>query len=137
MTIDLGERDDIHPTNKLDVGRRIARAVRHVAYGESIAPTGPVVRSATLEPDRVVVTIGDVEERLLTGSSSHAIGFELCGAEKGTCHFVEATVEGDRVVIPFEGAPPARVRFSWGDSPIVNLWDGSGIPVGPFEQALQ
>ena len=41
MTIDLGERDDIHPIAKREVGLRIARAMRHVAYGEAIAPTGP------------------------------------------------------------------------------------------------
>jgi sialate O-acetylesterase len=40
-------------------------------------------------------------------------------------------------VIPFEGTPPARVRFGWGGSPIVNLWDETGIPVGPFEIALR
>ena len=137
VTIDLGERDNIHPVNKRDVGRRIARAARYIAYGESIAPTGPVVRSAKLEPGRVVVAIGDVEQRLLTGSSSQAIGFELCGAAEETCRFASATVEGDRLLIPFEGPPPARVRFSWGGSPIVNLWDESGIPVGPFEIALQ
>jgi len=137
VTIDLGERDDIHPVNKRDVGRRVARAARRVAYGEDLAPSGPVVRSAKIEPGRVVVTIGDVEQRLLTGSSRQAIGFELCGAAKETCRFASATVEGDRVVIPFEGAPPARVRFSWGGSPIVNLWDESGLPVGPFEIALR
>jgi sialate O-acetylesterase len=137
VTIDLGERDNIHPANKRDVGQRIARAARHVAYGETIAPSGPAVRSAKLEPGRVVVTIGDVEQRLLTGSSSQAIAFELCGAAAATCRFASATVDGDRVVIPFEGTPPSRVRFCWGGSPIVNLWDASDLPVGPFEIALQ
>ena len=136
VTIDLGERDDIHPLNKRDVGRRIARAARSVAYGEAIAPTGPVVRSARLEPDHVVVTIGNVEGRLLTGSSQQAIGFELCGAGPGTCRFASATVEGNRVVIPVDGAPPARLRFGWGDSPLTNLWDQSGLPLGPFEISL-
>ena len=134
VTIDLGERDDIHPINKREVGVRIARAMRHVAYGEAIAPTGPAVRSASLEPGRVVVSFRDVEGRLVTYSSSHAIGFELCGAAAGTCRFVSGTVEADRVVIPTNGGePPARLRFCWGGSPVCNLSDGSGLPVGPFE----
>jgi sialate O-acetylesterase len=138
VTIDLGERDDIHPVNKRDVGVRIARAMRHVAYGETIAPTGPAVRSASLEPGRVVVSFRGVEGRLVTYSSSQATGFELCGAAPGTCRFVSGTVEADRVVIPTDGgAPPARLRFCWGGSPVCNLADGSGLPVGPFELALR
>ena len=102
VTIDLGERDDIHPINKRDVGVRIARAARRVAYGEAIAPSGPAVRSASLEPGRVVVSFGDVEGRLVTYSSSQAIGFELCDAAPGTCRFVSGTMEADRVVITTE-----------------------------------
>jgi len=26
-----------------------------------------------------------------------------------------------------------RVRFCWGDSPLCNLYDAAGLPVGPFE----
>ncbi len=138
VTIDLGERDNIHPTNKRDVGLRIARAARFAAYGETIAPTGPAVSSARLEPDRVMVSFRDVEGRLVTYSSGQAIAFELCGAEPGTCRFASGAAEGDQVVIPLEGhQPPARVRFCWGDSPLCNLSDESGLPVGPFELALR
>jgi len=138
VTIDLGERDDIHPANKRDVGARIARAARHAAYGESIAPTGPAAGSATLEPGRAVVRFRDVEGRLVTYSSGQAIGFELCGAAPGSCRFASGTVDADRIVIPTDGAvPPARLRFCWGGSPVCNLSDGSGLPVGPFELALR
>ena len=68
VTIDLGERDDIHPINKREVGVRIARAMRRVAYGEAIAPTGPAVGPASLEPGRVVVSFRDVEGRLVTSA---------------------------------------------------------------------
>jgi sialate O-acetylesterase len=138
VTIDIGERGDIHPTNKLDVGIRLARAARHVVYGEAIAPSGPVAGAARLEPGRVVVTFGDVEGQLVTYSASQAIGFELCGAAKASCRFASATVESDRVVIPVGGGPaPSRVRFCWGASPLCNLSDASGLPAGPFELAIR
>ncbi len=139
VTIDLGERNDIHPINKREVGTRLARAARHLVYGEQIAASGPVPSDARLESGRVVVTFGDVEGKLVTASANQAIGFELCGAEKGSCRFASASVEADRVSIPLpaDGATPARVRFCWGDSPFCNLSDGSGLPVGPFELAIQ
>jgi sialate O-acetylesterase len=136
VTIDIGEPGDIHPTNKLDVGRRVARAARRVVYGEQVAASGPVPLSARRELAGVVVTFGDVERSLVSYSSSMAIGFELCGAAKGSCEYAAGTVDGARVVLPVPPAPapaPVRVRFCWGASPLCNLSDGSGLPVGPFE----
>jgi sialate O-acetylesterase len=136
VTIDIGERDDIHPVNKRDVGRRLWRAARHVIYGEAVAPSGPVPLSARREPPGIVVTFGDVEGRLVSYSSHQAIGFELCGAGPGSCRFVTADVDTTRVTLPVAGVPgetPTRVRFCWGPSPLCNLSDGSGLPVGPFE----
>jgi len=138
VTIDIGEREDIHPINKRDVGARLARAARRVVYGEAIAPSGPAAQSAALEAGRVVVTFGDVEGHLVTYSSSEAIGFELCGAEKASCRFVTGAADANRVVIPVDGGPaPTRVRFCWGPSPFCNLSDGSGLPAGPFELAIR
>jgi len=137
VTIDLGERDDIHPINKRDVGSRLVRAARRVVYGEAITPSGPVPLAARREPGRIVVTFGDVEGKLVTYSASQAIGFELCGAEKASCRFAGGTVEADRVVLALGGAEtPTRVRFCWGASPLCNLADRSGLPVGPFEMVI-
>ncbi|MBP1635414.1 MAG: 9-O-acetylesterase [Acidobacteria bacterium] len=138
VTIDLGEREDIHPIAKREVGSRLARAARRVVYGEAIASSGPVPLSARREPAGVAVSFGDVEGELVAYSSDHAIGFELCGDEKGTCRYASAAVEPDRVVIaPVEGqAAPTRVRFCWGASPLCNLADRSGLPVGPFEMVI-
>src|SRR6185436_1506563 len=47
VTLDVGNLNDIHPTNKLDPGKRLALAARHVAYGEQIVYSGPIIRQAT------------------------------------------------------------------------------------------
>ncbi len=139
VTIDLGERDDIHPIEKRAVGSRVARAARRVVYGQAVAPSGPVPLSATREADGVVVTFEDVEGHLVTYSSDRAIGFELCGEGKGSCRYTTGRVASNRVALaPVEGHPsPARVRFCWGDSPLCNLSDQSGLPVGPFELVIK
>jgi sialate O-acetylesterase len=139
VTIDVGERGDIHPVDKRDVGRRLARAARHVVYGEAIAPYGPVPLSARREQEGIVVTFGEVEGSLVSYSSSQAIAFELCGTGPGSCRFVAGGVEGTRIVLPAGASPdsPARVRFCWGPSPVGNLSDGSGLPVVPFEMPIE
>ncbi|HWR51363.1 MAG TPA: sialate O-acetylesterase, partial [Bryobacteraceae bacterium] len=49
VTIDIGNPADIHPTNKQDVGLRLALAARAVAFGEKIEYSGPLFRQATQE----------------------------------------------------------------------------------------
>ena len=139
VTIDIGNRDDIHPTNKLDVGRRLARAARHVVYGETLSASGAQPVMAQREGGSVVVTLGDFDAPLTVYSSKEPAAFELCGKAQGSCEFVHAQLDGrGRVLLTFdETRPPSRVRFCWADSPVCNLYDAAGLPVGPFEIEVQ
>lgn len=135
IAIDIGDRYDIHPANKQEVGRRLARAARRVVYGETIAASGPIPVEVAREGDRAIVRFADVDRRLISYGADHPIGFELCGSEAGTCRFAEATLDGSRVTLQTE-APATRVRYCWADSPVCTLYDESGLPAGPFELAI-
>jgi sialate O-acetylesterase len=138
VTIDIGDRDDLHPPDKRGVGRRLARAARHVVYGEDVTPSGPVPLGAREESGSVVVGFGDVEGALVTYSANQAIGFELCGVDQSSCRFAAARVDGNRVLLdPGDGPAPQRVRFCWGPGPLCNLYDRSGLPAGPFELPIE
>ncbi|MEP7246698.1 MAG: sialate O-acetylesterase, partial [Gammaproteobacteria bacterium] len=139
VTVDIGERGDIHPANKQDVGRRLARAARHVVYGEAIAPSGPLPLTARRDNGQVVVAFSDVGEQLVVYGASRPVGFELCGTEAMSCHFVDAVAEKDRVLLtPAAGATaPTRVRYCWADSPVCTLYDKAALPAGPFEISIQ
>lgn len=135
VTIDIGEPGNLHPTNKQDVGLRLARAARHVIYGEPISPSGPVALSAAQVGDQITVEFGDVDGALIAYSNNHPIGFELCGETPQSCRFSEAMIAGTQVVLPVpeNRPPPNRVRYCWADSPICTLFDRSGLPAGPFQ----
>src|SRR3990172_8230324 len=47
--IDIGEANDIHPRNKQDVGIRLALSALKVAYGQSVACSGPTYKSMNIE----------------------------------------------------------------------------------------
>lgn len=132
ITIDIGSREDIHPQNKQDVGKRMARAARKIVYRENTSGWGarPVAAKPTAEGVRV--TFDDVDGALRVVGAKDPSAFELCGADPASCRFVRATLEGDGVLL--DALPGAtRVRFCWADSPICNLYDTGGQPVGPFE----
>jgi sialate O-acetylesterase len=135
VTIDIGNRDDIHPANKQDVGKRLARAARHIVYGEKISASGAQPVSATRAGADVLVTFGDFEGKLLVIGAADPSGFELCGAIQASCRFVRAQLqEGGKVLLSHpEAASATRVRFCWADSPLCNLYDSTDLPVGPFE----
>ncbi len=136
VTIDIGDRYDIHPANKQEVGRRPARAARHVVYGESAPASGPVAARAVRDGDQVIVTFTDVTNRLVAYSATEPVGFELCGATRNSCRFTRAALEGNRAILSPAGASATRVRFCWADSPVCTLFDGSGLPAGPFEMTI-
>jgi sialate O-acetylesterase len=135
ITLDIGNRDDIHPTNKQEVGRRMARAARRVVYGEKLMPWGPEPKSARRVAGGVQVTLGEFEGDLVVIGAKDPSGFELCGATAASCHFVRARLaDGGSVLLEDPDAATAtRVRFCWADSPLCNLYDGAGLPAGPFE----
>src|SRR6185295_1830002 len=93
VTIDIGNPDDIHPSNKQEVGRRLARAARHVVYGEKISAWGAQPVSAQRAGEGILVTFGDFEGTLRTSDSKDPSGFELCGATQATCRFVRAELQ--------------------------------------------
>ncbi len=132
-TIDFGDPVDIHPGEKHEVGRRMARAMRALAYGAKITASGPRVATATLSGSDVILTFKDVTGSLQTRSSATAIGFELCGPEPATCRYVAGRVDGGTVRLTGDGKVVTRVRYAWADFPVVNLFDEAQLPVSTFE----
>ncbi|MES1201099.1 MAG: sialate O-acetylesterase [Pseudomonadota bacterium] len=134
VTIDVGMNDQLHPPNKQAVGARLARAARHVIYGEAISPSGARVAGARRSGDSITVSFADVDGALVAYSGAPN-GFELCGATQASCRFVSAALHDTSVTLPNAG-DATRVRYCWGDGPVCNLSDRSGLPAGPFEVAI-
>lgn len=136
VSIDIGERADIHPANKQELGRRLARAARHVVYGEKLSAWGPQPVAAKRQGNVVAVNFSEVTGKLITYSSAHPIGFELCESTAGSCRYADADLRDGQVLLRDSGtrsAAVARVRYCWSESPICTLYDESELPVGPFQ----
>jgi sialate O-acetylesterase len=132
VTMDVGDRFDIHPTQKTLVGERLARMARAVAYGEKTTQGSPTAVAARRAGNDIVIAYKDTSGGLVTYSSDRAIGFEVCAGK--TCRYTDARVQGDTVVLPGAATPDVtRVRYAWADAPFVNLFGGDDLPAAPFQ----
>ena len=137
VAMDLGERGDIHPPNKQEVGLRLARGAAALAYGAKEPASGPEIARATRVADRVELHFTGVTGRLRTWSGTRALAFELCAQTQESCRYADAVVDGSLVRIASDGLPATRVRYAWGDAPVTNLYDEAPLPVGPFEVGIE
>jgi sialate O-acetylesterase len=135
VNVDIGDATNLHPTNKSELGRRLAMAARNLIYAERIPPSGPAMSAVTRRGSTAVVTYRDVTGGLLFRGGKPD-GFELCNVGQASCRWAEGRIEGNTVVLPDAGSA-TRVRYAWGDSPVVTLYDASGLPAGPFDAVIQ
>jgi sialate O-acetylesterase len=130
VAIDIGDRNDIHPQNKSEVGRRLALAALHGTYGRTNAYSGPVATQVERRGEQMVVRFDHTYLGL--ASEGPVKGFEVAGKDK---KFVaaEARIEGSSVVVHAPGVrEPAYVRYAWHMAPEASLKNGAGLPAVPF-----
>ena len=130
VTIDIGDADDIHPKDKLDVGLRLSLAARALSYGEVIEYSGPLYRQSVQDGSAVRVWFDHA--RGLKSKGGELTGFEVAGADG---KFVTATakLEGDSVLVSAAGvSAPVAVRYGWAGNPQCNLYNSDNLPASPF-----
>ena len=133
VTIDVGNPDDVHPTDKVTVGNRLALAARSIAYGEKLEFSGPVFRQLTQENGAVRVWFDHAEG--LEARNGALTGFEVAGADNAWAP-ADAKIEGDTMVLTSATTPhPVAARYGWANSPECHLYNNSGLPASPFTSA--
>ncbi len=131
VTIDIGDPVNIHPTDKQDVGHRLALAARAIAYAEDVEYSGPALRQVTLEPGSLRVWFDHVTGGL-QAKGGELKGFEVAGV-KGEFSPAEARIEGSTVLVSSPAVEhPRYVRYAWASNPECNLYNGAGLPASPF-----
>lgn len=136
---DLGEYNDLHPTDKKSVGKRIALAAEKLIYEENIVCQGAGVAEVRRLPGKVQVTFTP-EETVLHAVAKEDRREEVGGftwiKEDGSRETAAARLAGTATV---ELALPAEeqcvgISYAWNDCPLdANLYNEQGLPVVPFE----
>jgi sialate O-acetylesterase len=132
VTIDIGDKANVHPKDKQDLGDRLARIARALVYGEKIEYSGPMYQSMQVEGNSIRVKFSHIGGGL-TAKNGDLKTFEIAGADK---NYVPATarIDGDSVVITAAGVTaPVAARYAWNRWPEgCNLYNADGLPAAPF-----
>jgi sialate O-acetylesterase len=134
VTTDVGNANDIHPTNKLDVGKRLALVALKDTYGKEVVYSGPIFTGVSFQPGKAILSFKHTDGGLMAkGKYPYVIGFEIAGTDKKFT-YARAEISGDKIIVYGTGNEvPASVRYAWSDAPVdANLYNGVGLPAFPF-----
>lgn len=131
VSIDKGDRNNLHPIFKKPIGERLASCALHLVYGKNVPYSGPVYRKAKIKGNRVVVSFDFVYSGL-DSKGEDLLGFTVCGADH---KFVPAKAEirsNEVIVFSEKVDKPVAVRYGWSNWTEANLFNKEGLPASPF-----
>ncbi|MEP4076920.1 sialate O-acetylesterase [Haloferula sp.] len=133
ITNDIGNPKDIHPSNKSDVGHRLARLALADSYGRNdLTKSGPLFSKFQVKDSEIRITFNHTGEGLKTRDGKSPDHFEIAGANN-KFHRAQALIEGNQVVIHSDKVPaPKRARFAWSQTASPNLVNSAKLPAAAF-----
>ena len=132
VTIDTGDPNNIHPTDKEPAGDRIARCALKLAYGnKSIVDQGPTVDKVDRRKGEIRIKFSHADGGLVA-KGDKLTEFAVAGDDQ-QFHWANARIEGDTIIVSSpDVASPREVRYAWQSYPNATLFNGAGLPASPF-----
>ena len=154
VTIDLGQKDHIHSSDKQPVGERLSLLARSNVYGQKVKCHGPFFQGLDLSDSESAFGIsqkkrpaGERQQQgnalLLTFENSQGLqlkgsaGFEICGVDGVWFTAMPEVVGGTVKLSSPEVSDPTGARYGWFNWGDVSLFNGEGLPAAPFAMAWQ
>ncbi|HEY5371427.1 MAG TPA: sialate O-acetylesterase [Hanamia sp.] len=127
-----GDTNNIHPKDKLDVGKRLAAwALANAYHKKNITFSGPLYRSMQVNGNKAIIHF-DFAKNGLTKKGERLTDFLIAGDDRqfypATAAISDTTVE---VYCP-QVAHPIAVRMGFSNTAIPNLFNKAGLPASPF-----
>lgn len=128
---DIGFKDDVHPTNKKDVGLRLSYWALNKVYGKLAVPSGPLPQKAIYKNGVVTVSFRYSGKGLQTSDGKTVNGFSAAGNAPSA-----ATIQNGRVLIQLAGKPQ-YIYYGWRSFSEGNLVNSNSLPASTFKIKVQ
>ena len=131
VSSDLGNETNVHPTDKIPVGQRLAQLALHQTYHKKNVPAGPMVSEAKLQGNWVVVLFEN-NKGLHASGNEPLRGFQLVN-DKGYFVKAAASIKDDKVFIQVpNGQAIKKVVYAWEPFTQANLVNEAMLPASTF-----
>jgi sialate O-acetylesterase len=136
VTIDIGEAHDIHPKNKLDVGKRMAYWANAQVYARHSVKSGPSFREAKPGGSgaELIVSFDDAGRGLRSRDNRKLSEFAIAGEDR-KWYWADAEIVSRNEVKVWSRSvsKPIAVRYAFNNNPRnPNLTNDTGLPASPF-----
>ncbi|HXT59072.1 MAG TPA: prolyl oligopeptidase family serine peptidase [Pirellulales bacterium] len=133
VIIDIGEGKDIHPRNKQDVGKRLARWALARDYGVQVPYHSPQYKSMEKKDGKIVITLDHAAGGLRLFDVHEPRGFAIAGADRKFVWASAKIIGPSQIEVSSDQVKePVAVRYAWADNPISNVYGADGLPLTPF-----
>lgn len=131
VSSDIGAKNDVHPTQKRQVGQRLARWALADTYNKKIVKSGPLPSDIEMVENKVIITFNHTKE-LQTSDDNVVRAFEVAGEDK-IYKPANTTIKGNTLIAwSNEVAKPHFVRYGWSSFSEGNLVNEEGLPASTF-----
>lgn len=133
-TMDVGEINTIHPSDKKTVGERLAALALHYDYKKEGTYKGPIYKNMKIKGNKVVVSFDPetIGAGLNTKDGKSPQHFYLAGSDK-IFYKAEAEIKGNVVELTSDKVTvPVAVRYAFLTYPITNFQNKDGYAAYPF-----
>ena len=131
VTMDIGNFNNIHPSNKQDIGSRLARLALSNNYSINIVPSGPIFNGLKVIGSKLILEFENPGSRLI--SKGDLLGFEIAGADKKYV-FANAKIINNQVELYSDKIKnPLYARYAWKDKAVPSLFNLEGLPASSFK----
>jgi len=136
VSSDLGDSLNVHPIDKLPIGKRLANLALQHTYNSHIHADVPELRSIEQHGSQIKLHFANTKS-LATNNHQQIIGFEYINL-KGQIIPVNCTILQNIVSIELPEANSVReIRYAWQPFTRANLVNEQGIPVSTFSVRLK
>jgi sialate O-acetylesterase len=132
VTLDIGDPQNIHPSNKKDVGDRLALWALAKSYGKKISCSGPVYKAMKIVKDKIVLTFDHAKNGLAIKELNGENNFLVAGKDK---IFKKAKVRIEKnklIVFSDEVKSPVAVRYAFTNTSEATLFNKDELPASSF-----